>query len=154
MLLVAAAGGSYKAAITLNVDVWEELSQGAEDGSELLVLKGEPYNDPPARAAIADLPEDPRELMGPGAERNENLAVLYVMAARLARMGGLPQRPPIEGAYQVCCAAPFRPRADPSASSSPLCALLLLCCSPPPPPLCADPSASSSPLGGCRASSP
>lgn len=108
-LLEGATPGGYKEAVELNREFWQRISVGAEDDEVRLKLD---TGEAPAAEAIRQLPEDPRELMGKGKSTSStNLATIYVMAARLAQMGGLPPNSTIEGTFQVRAALARAARA-------------------------------------------
>lgn len=94
-LLDGAAVGQYRDTIELNRQAWARLSAGA--GGTVRMRTGT-IDHEDAAEAIQQLPEDPRELSKPLA--SSNLAALYVMAAKLVHLGGLPANSSIDGTYQ------------------------------------------------------
>jgi len=99
-LLDGATPLGYKNSVDANRDIWERMSRQKMDGPEGMRLFGDTISTP-AKQGIASLPEDPDPLIedeNPGI----NLAVIYVMAARLTRIGGVtfPKGWTVKGTYQ------------------------------------------------------
>jgi len=94
-LLDDVAEGQYRDTIELNRQVWARLSAG---GGGPVRMRTDNGDDKEAVVAIQELPEDPKELSM--STSSSNLAALYVMAANLAQMGGLPANSSIDGTYQ------------------------------------------------------
>jgi glutaminase len=94
-LLDASAQGQYRDTIELNRLAWARLSAGA---GGTVRMRTHVSNNQDAAEAIKQLPEDPEELSKLGGA--SNLAALYVMAANLVHLGGLPANASIDGTFQ------------------------------------------------------